>query len=139
MYLRSVFCGFRCELQALSCTTGFHLIPGAHSGAYSGHKKVERASPCGAMTVMHAMRPPRPRSAVTSTAEVEGFLLSSLKLKIKAEPSFFCPLTGVTNAAVLARVAVCRTYFGCPDLVSMSMFTIGSHVMVCCFMSLEHL
>ncbi|CAK0783067.1 hypothetical protein CVIRNUC_006262 [Coccomyxa viridis] len=46
------------------------------------------------MTVMHAMRPPRHRSAATSTAEVEGFLLSSLNLKIKAEPSFFCPLTG---------------------------------------------
>ncbi len=29
-----------------------------------------------------------------STKEVEGFLLSSLNLKIKAEPSFFCPLTG---------------------------------------------
>ena len=29
-----------------------------------------------------------------STMEVDGFLLTSLNLKIKAEPSFFCPLTG---------------------------------------------
>ena len=62
------------------------------------------------MTVMYTKRPPRPRSAVTSTAEVEGFLLSSLNLKIKAEPSFFCPLTGETSAAALVRVACLSPY-----------------------------
>ena len=42
------------------------------------------------MTVMSKIGLP----ARCSHAEVEGFLLSSTNLKIKAEPSFFCPLTG---------------------------------------------
>ena len=41
------------------------------------------------MTVMRTVG-----SGRGNTMEVEGFLLTSLNLKIKAEPSFFCPLTG---------------------------------------------
>lgn len=42
------------------------------------------------MTVMSKIGVP----ARCKRAEVEGFLLSSTNLKIMAEPSFFCPLTG---------------------------------------------
>ena len=110
-HMRSPFCGFRCEVQALPSTTRCGLVLKAHDIADSGSNRIQQAaSQHGAMTVMHAMRPPRPRSAATSTAEVEGFLLSSLNLKIKAEPSFFCPLTGETSAAAMAQAACCLPY-----------------------------
>ncbi len=63
-----------------SCMLGKFRVSGRHRAAFAFFT----------MTVVSTIGTP----ARCSQAEVKGFLLDYTSLKITAEPSFFCPLTG---------------------------------------------